>query len=175
MLYQLSGILTGVPVADVVDRATRSRMMAAIRATNTKPELRLRQALHRLGFRFRLHDRRLPGKPDIVLPRHRAVIFVHGCFWHRHEGCHWCTTPSSNLPFWTEKFAANVARDRVRRDVLRQTGWRVATIWECALRGHEAERTVRDVDRWLRSDRAEYESPLVRKRAHRPIGAPTDP
>ena len=153
-------------MADVVDRVARSRMMAGIRATNTKPELRLRQVLHRLGFRFRLHDRRLPGKPDLVLPRHRAVIFIHGCFWHRHEGCHWCTTPSSNVPFWTEKFAANVARDRARREPLRQAGWRIAIVWECALRGEEAERTISDIDSWLRSDCLEYESPLVREQAH---------
>lgn len=170
-MYQLRAALTGITVADVVNRSTRSRMMASIRATNTKPELRLRQALHRLGFRFRLHDKRLPGTPDLVLRRHRAVIFVHGCFWHRHEGCHWCTTPSSNVPFWTKKFAGNIARDRVRRDALRQAGWRVATVWECALRGHEGERTVSDLSRWLRSDKAEYQSPLVRERAHGPIGA----
>lgn len=169
MLYQLPGALTGVTVADVVDRATRSRMMAGIRATDTKPELRLRRALHGLGFRFRLHDRRLPGKPDLVLPRHRAAIFVHGCFWHRHEGCHWCTTPASNESFWARKFASNVARDRTDTDALRQAGWRVATIWECALRSQELAGTITDLDRWLRSGTPEYESRLIRERADKPF------
>ena len=153
-------------MADVVDRATRSRMMAGIRATNTRPELRLRRALHRLGYRFRLHDKGLPGRPDVVLPRYRAAIFVHGCFWHRHAGCHWCSTPASNEPFWSKKFATNVARDRVDKNALHEAGWRVGTVWECALRGDELERTLGDLDRWLRSDRPEYESPLVREQAH---------
>lgn len=167
MLYQLSGNLTGTPVADVVDRATRSRMMAGIRATNTRPELRLRSALHRLGYRFRLHDKKLPGKPDLVLPRYHAAIFVHGCFWHRHIGCHWCSTPASNTTFWNAKFASNLARDRAAREALRRAGWRVATVWECGLRPEERERTVSELDRWLRSTASEYENRLVRPLAGR--------
>ena len=121
-------------MADIVDRRTRSRMMAAIAGRDTAPELALRRALHAMGFRYRLHSRKLRGRPDIVLPRYHAVVFVHGCFWHRHEGCRFATTPATRTGFWTEKFAVNVARDAdVKRELLRE-GWRVATVWECALR-----------------------------------------
>src|SRR5687768_16771374 len=97
---------------DVVDRATRSRMMAAISGRNTVPELSVRRALHAAGLRFRLHRRDLPGSPDLVLARFKAVVFVHGCFWHRHRGCRFATTPRSNASFWSQKFEANVERDR---------------------------------------------------------------
>lgn len=150
-------------MVDVVDRATRSRMMAGIRGTDTNPELLLRRALHRQGFRYRLHDRRLPGRPDLVLPRHKAVIFVHGCFWHRHEGCHWCTTPASNVDFWDAKFASNVERDRRHEHLLREAEWRVAKVWECALR-QEPSRTVAELIRWLRSSEAAWESSVIRGR-----------
>ena len=97
-------------MVDTVDSATRSRMMAGIRGKDTKPERVLRQRLHAAGIRFRLHAPGLPGKPDLVFPRYKAVAFVHGCFWHRHEGCHWCTTPASNTEFWQTKFDHNVVR-----------------------------------------------------------------
>ncbi|GAB3309970.1 very short patch repair endonuclease [Luteimonas notoginsengisoli] len=117
---------------DVVDRATRSRMMSGIRGKDTKPELAVRSFLHRAGLRFRLHAK-LPGKPDLVLPRYETVVFVHGCFWHRHEGCRYATTPASNVEFWQEKFAGNVQRDaRVKRQ-LEEAGWRVETVWACQL------------------------------------------
>lgn len=119
---------------DIVDQSTRSRMMAAIGGRNTKPEVVLRRALHSLGFRFRLHSKQVVGRPDIVLAKHNAAIFVHGCFWHRHEGCRYKTTPASRQEFWTAKFEANVARDAVVRAALRERGWRVAIVWECALR-----------------------------------------
>jgi len=119
---------------DIVDQSTRSRMMAAIGGRNTKPEIVLRRALHSLGFRFRLHSKQVVGRPDIVLAKHNAVIFVHGCFWHRHEGCRYKTTPTSRQEFWTAKFEANVARDSVVRAALLERGWRVAIVWECALR-----------------------------------------
>lgn len=139
-------------MADVVDTETRSRMMAGIRGRNTKPELALRKELHARGYRYRLHAPDLPGKPDIVLPRHRAVIFVHGCFWHRHPGCSYSTCPKSNEDFWTAKFAKNVERDeRARRALLRE-GWRVALVWECAMR-HNAPSEVADcVERWIASE-----------------------
>ena len=121
-------------MADIVDRRTRSRMMAAIRGRDTAPELALRRTLHAMGFRYRLHSRKLRGRPDIVLPRYRAVVFVHGCFWHRHEGCRYATTPATRPGFWKAKFAANVARDADVRSALIRDGWRVATVWECALR-----------------------------------------
>lgn len=121
-------------MADIVDKQTRSRMMAGIRGKDTRPELALRRALHARGFRYRLHSRGVVGRPDLVLPRYQAVIFVHGCFWHRHENCRLATTPATRPEFWTGKFAANVARDRVVQETLFADGWRVATIWECALR-----------------------------------------
>lgn len=118
-------------MADIVDRATRSRMMSGIRGKNTKPELLVRRFLHRAGLRFRLHSRGLPGRPDIVLPRFRTVVFVHGCFWHRHRGCRYCYTPTSNRQFWLEKFERNVARDRANHAALTRLGWRVILVWEC--------------------------------------------
>lgn len=135
--------------------------MAGIRGTNTKPELRLRSALHREGFRYRIHDGRLPGRPDLVLPRHNAVIFIHGCFWHRHEGCRWSTTPASNIDFWSAKFASNVDRDDRHRQSLRQAGWRVAIAWECAVR-HDLSGTVAGLTQWLRSAEPAWESMIVR-------------
>ena len=107
--------------------------MSRIRSSNTSPEVALRRALHALGFRFRLHRKGLPGKPDIVLPRYRTVIFVHGCFWHRHCGCKIATTPKSNTEFWVEKFDRNVARDTRSRELLEAQGWRVMIVWECEL------------------------------------------
>lgn len=118
---------------DIVDPATRSRMMAGIRSTNTRPEITVRKYLHARGFRFRLHQTALPGRPDIVLPKWRTVIFVHGCFWHRHPGCDKATNPSSNIEKWTSKFSNNVARDRKVRDALTKEGWNVIVIWECGI------------------------------------------
>lgn len=117
---------------DIVDRATRSRMMSGIQGKNTKPELVVRSYLHRAGLRFRLHAK-LPGKPDLVLPKYRTVVLVHGCFWHRHEDCRYATTPASNPEFWQEKFAANVRRDERVRQQLEELGWRVLVIWACQL------------------------------------------
>ena len=119
---------------DTVDTKTRSKIMKSVPQKDTKPEMRLRKALHGMGFRYRLHDKRLPGSPDLVFPKYKAVIFVHGCFWHRHEGCRYATTPATRPEFWAEKFAANVRRDRAAYDALVADGWRVATVWECALR-----------------------------------------
>lgn len=115
----------------------RSSNIAAIRGKDTLPELTVRRMLHGLGLRFRLHRKDLPGRPDIVLPRHRSVVFVHGCFWHRHEGCRYTTTPKTRLEFWQAKFAANVARDQRNRMVLEEMGWRVLVVWECELRDAE--------------------------------------
>ncbi len=120
-------------MADTLTRAERSALMARIRGTDTKPEVFVRSALHRAGFRFRLHGRTLPGRPDIVLPKHRTVVFVHGCFWHRH-GCALSSEPATRRAFWREKFARNVARDKRTAAALRRAGWRVLTVWECSLR-----------------------------------------
>ena len=145
-------------MTDIVDKQTRSRMMAGIRGKNTKPELALRRALHARGFRYRLHSRMVYGRPDLVLPKHRAVIFVHGCFWHRHEGCRYTTTPSSRPEFWQAKFEANVARDSAVRATLLESGWRVATVWECALRKSEQlETTVLLLAEWLGASSAGLE------------------
>jgi DNA mismatch endonuclease, patch repair protein len=119
---------------DVVDRATRSRMMAGIGGRDTSPELAVRRALHAAGFRFRLHARDLPGSPDIVLPRYRAAIFVHGCFWHRHQACRFTTTPATRPMFWQKKFDENVARDQRQLRLIKQRGWRPFVIWECEVR-----------------------------------------
>ena len=112
----------------------RSERMSRIRSSNTAPEVALRRAMHAIGFRFRLHSKGLPGKPDIVLPRHKTVIFVHGCFWHRHSGCKIATTPKTNTEFWVEKFDRNVVRDARTREQLEGLGWRVIVVWECELR-----------------------------------------
>ena len=120
-------------MTDVVDRATRSRMMSGIRGRDTKPELKVRRYLHAAGLRYRLHDHTLPGRPDIVLPRFRTVVFVHGCFWHSHPGCRYAYRPKSNEVFWREKLARNAARDAVAEARLRAMGWDVQTVWECGL------------------------------------------
>jgi DNA mismatch endonuclease (patch repair protein) len=120
-----------------MDRLTpeeRSRNMSKIRSGDTRPERQVRSLLHRLGYRFRLHRRDLPGTPDIVLPKYRTVIFVHGCFWHRHPGCKYAYTPKSRISFWQDKFAANIARDEKVRAALAEMGWRAIVVWECELR-----------------------------------------
>ena len=109
----------------------RSALMARVRGKNTKPEIAVRQAAHALGYRFRLHRRGLPGTPDVVFVRQRKAIFVHGCFWHRHEGCNRCTTPKTRTVYWEEKFAANQERDARNRHELEAAHWTVLTIWEC--------------------------------------------
>jgi len=140
-------------MADVVDTATRSRMMSGIRGRNTKPEILIRSLLHRQGFRFRLHVRDLPGKPDIVFPRFHAVIFVHGCFWHGHA-CPLFKWPGTRPDFWREKIGRNQANDQKSRESLLASGWRVGIVWECALRGRNRniERVARSLSDWLRSD-----------------------
>ena len=121
-------------MTDIFDKATRSRVMRAVPRTSTKPELVLRKGLHSLGLRYVLGGRGLPGRPDLVLPRWQTAVFVHGCFWHRHDGCRYATTPGTRTEFWQAKFDANRRRDREVHNALRGEGWRVATIWECALR-----------------------------------------
>lgn len=122
-------------MADVVDSQTRSRMMSNIHSRDTKPELLVRKYLHACGFRFRLNVRSLPGTPDLVLTKWHTVIFVHGCFWHRHPGCSFAYTPKSRHAFWLEKFEKNVARDAAAIKALEEAGWRVIVVWECSLRG----------------------------------------
>lgn len=126
---------------DVVDKATRSRMMSGIRAKDTRPELFLRKGLHALGFRFRLHVKDIPGKPDIVLPKYRALIVIHGCFWHGHD-CRYFKTPQTNRDFWINKIASNALRDKRNMELQLGLGWRVLVVWECAVRASMKESPV---------------------------------
>ena len=147
-------------MVDIVDSAKRSRMMSGIRNKNTKPEMIVRQFLYSKGFRYRLHVGSLPGKPDIVLPKYHAVVFVHGCFWHRHKNCRLAYTPKSRQEFWENKLNKNAARDKTTTTRLIDAGWRVMTIWECALRDSEArKRGFEETVSWITSDRSCNEYP----------------
>lgn len=132
-------------MTDIVDPATRSSWMSGIRGKDTKPELAVRSYLHRAGLRFRKDVRDLPGRPDIVLPKWRSVVLVHGCFWHRHQGCRYCYNPKSRRAFWEAKFQQNVARDRQNVDLLLGLGWRVHIIWECEINEDRLERLLNDI------------------------------
>ncbi|XDF35150.1 very short patch repair endonuclease [Paracidovorax avenae] len=129
----------------------RSRMMSSIRGKNTRPELALRSALFAAGFRYRLHQRGLPGSPDLVFPKYRVALFVHGCFWHRHEGCRFTTSPKTNSDFWRLKFEGNVRRDARNVALLGEQGWRVAIVWECALK-RSVDDVAQTIGRWLRGN-----------------------
>ena len=120
-------------MTDVVDKATRSRMMSGIKGKNTKPELLVRKYLHGQGLRFRLHAKELPGKPDLVFPKYKAVVFVHGCFWHHHPGCKFATKPKTRASYWNNKLSENVKRDGYQIAALEGLGWRVFVVWECEL------------------------------------------
>lgn len=141
-------------MADIVDSSTRSRMMSGIRGKNTKPEMMIRQGLHRKGFRYRLHDRKLPGKPDLVFPSRQAVIFVNGCFWHGHD-CHLFRMPSTRRDFWKIKIDGNRQRDFDNMLKINDYGWRILVIWECALKGKSQlpfDEIMEKVSGWLDSD-----------------------
>ena len=138
-------------MTDIVSPEQRSRMMSGIKGKNTKPELIVRKELFRRGFRYRLHCKNLPGKPDLVFPKYRAVIFVNGCFWHCHD-CSLFKWPKSNSEFWKEKITGNINRDKKNCEQLVNQGWRVTTIWECALKGKSASDIAMEVDKlsnWL--------------------------
>ena len=134
---------------DILTPEQRRRNMQAITGKNTKPEKIVRSILHRLGYRFRLHSKNLPGKPDIVLPKYKTVVLVNGCFWHRHEGCRYTTTPATNTKRWQEKFDANVARDKVVGRQLKKLGLQVIVVWECETR--DVETLAKRVRRHLRA------------------------
>jgi DNA mismatch endonuclease (patch repair protein) len=143
---------------DVVDAATRSRMMAGIRGKNTKPEILLRRALTSLGYRYRLHRKDLPGAPDIAMPGRRIAIFAHGCFWHMHEGCRYAKLPSTRPEFWSAKLQGNVARDARALAELRSMGWRTLVVWECATRGANALPSLaRELSAWVEGADAQGE------------------
>jgi len=141
-------------LADIVSPEVRSRMMAGIRGKDTKPELALRKALHARGFRYRLHSDHVPGKPDIVLPRYNAVVFVHGCFWHGHD-CYLFRLPGTRVDFWREKIGRNRTRDEAVSEELSGLGWRQLAVWECAIRGRNRiglEAVVDQTAAWLEGD-----------------------
>jgi DNA mismatch endonuclease, patch repair protein len=116
---------------DTFSREKRSDIMRQVRSSNTAPELLVRRLLHRSGYRFKLYGRDLPGNPDIILPKYRTIILVHGCFWHRHKNCIEASMPKSNIPYWEKKFSRNLKRDRLIKRALIRLGWRVITVWEC--------------------------------------------
>ena len=132
--------------------------MAAIRGKHTRPEMLVRRALHASGFRYRLHVKALPGSPDIVLPKRNAIIHVHGCFWHRHPGCRYATTPATRPEFWAAKFAANEVRDERDSRLLVERGWRVAVVWECSLSRSRVEDTLAELAVWLRTDELVFQT-----------------
>lgn len=137
-------------MTDVVDKKTRSRMMSGIRAKNTKPEILIRSLLHQRGYRFRLHVRDLSGQPDIVLKKYRAVIFIHGCFWHRHE-CHLFKWPKTRPEFWKNKINRNHENDSRALHDLKASGWRVCIIWECSIKGanKDMKKIIMRLESWL--------------------------
>lgn len=138
-------------MTDVVDAVTRSRMMSGIRGKNTSPELLIRKTLHARGFRFRIHADHFPGKPDLVFTKYKAVIFVHGCFWHAHN-CRYFKIPQTRREFWLEKIGKNQTRDQLQVSALRSSGWRVLIVWECAVRLMKKQKSSLLIDRiedWL--------------------------
>jgi DNA mismatch endonuclease (patch repair protein) len=146
-------------MTDVVDKATRSRMMRGIRGKDTKPELLIRKALFARGFRYRLHDKRLPGKPDLVFPAYNAVVFVHGCFWHGHK-CHLFKWPQTRKEFWRKKINRNRAVDRQAVRRLKEQGWYVLTVWECAIKGKKRKplnKVADRISRWLETGKMDLE------------------
>lgn len=145
-LWTRTTVFRQLSMADTVSPEVRSRMMSGIRGKDTAPEIAVRKGLHSLGFRYRLHAAALPGKPDLVFPRARAVLFVNGCFWHGHD-CHLFRMPATRQDFWRSKIEANKTRDQKSREALTREGWRVGTVWECAVKG----RTRRKLDELLGS------------------------
>lgn len=135
-------------MVDVMDASTRSALMSRIQAKDTRPELIVRRLLWRRGYRFRLHGRKLPGKPDIVLPKWKAAVLVHGCFWHRHEGCPYFRLPKTRAEFWDDKLGRNRERDAATIAALVGMGWRVAVVWECSIRADHVA-AVEQLSAWL--------------------------
>ncbi len=137
-------------MTDVVDSQTRSRMMAGIQGKNTKPELLIRSYLHNNGFRYRIHSKKLPGKPDLVLNKYRAVIFVNGCFWHGHN-CSLFKWPKTREDFWRNKITRNIENDQMNIDKLKSLNWRICIIWECSIKGanKDISKVIKKIGRWL--------------------------
>ena len=157
-------------MTDIVDPATRSRMMANIKSANTKPELKVRKALHAMGYRYRLGTKIGKIKPDIVLPKYKVAIFVHGCYWHQHEGCKLAYSDRSYSEKWLAKFKANKERDERTLKTLMQCGWRVATIWECVTREtRKFPIEISHLDRFIRGRANKYETGLIRIKGSEPF------
>jgi len=129
-------------MADVHDKATRSYNMSRIRAKNTKPEMLVRRFLHAHGFRYTLHNKNLPGKPDIVLPKYKTIIFIHGCFWHGHKGCKYFVVPKARTDWWLNKINSNIANDVKVVNSLKKAGWKIINLWECTLRPSKVQGTL---------------------------------
>ena len=137
-------------MTDVFTKEKRSRIMSRVKGRDTKPEILVRSLVHRMGFRFRIHRGDLPGKPDMVLPRHGKIIFVHGCFWHGHKGCPRSKRPTTNMDFWNKKLDMNIKRDKVFQGKLRSRGWKVMVIWQCETQ--RPEMLLRKFERFLHAD-----------------------
>lgn len=151
-------------MVDIVDKATRSRMMSGIRSTNTKPEILTRKALHRLGCRYRPGSKIGKIKPDIVLRKYKVAIFTHGCYWHQHKGCRLAYSDRNYSDKWKKKFSDNIKRDKRVESKLLSTGWRVAVIWECATReGEVFVRLIDELDRWIETGKSDYFESEYRK------------
>lgn len=137
-------------MADVHSKETRSYNMSRIKGKNTKPEVLLRKELFKRSFRYRIHDKKLPSKPDIVLPKYRTVVFVHGCFWHGHEHCRYYVIPKTRTEWWQNKISGNVERDAKAVKALKELGWRVLTVWECELKKNMLQNTVNTVSEYIK-------------------------
>ncbi len=129
-------------MADVHNKATRSYNMSRIKGKDTKPELLVRRFLHAQGFRYKLHDKNLPGKPDIVLPKYQTVIFIHGCFWHGHKNCKYFSVPKTRSEWWLNKIEGNKRNDRKASTALKKQGWKIITVWECQLKANKLSQTL---------------------------------
>lgn len=134
-------------MADVHDKATRSYNMSRIRATDTKPEMLVRKFLHARGFRYRLHDKKLPGKPDLVFPKYKTVLFVNGCFWHGHQNCKYFVIPKTRTEWWQQKIKETAKRDRKNYKILKELGWNILIVWECELKSYKKNKTMEKIRR----------------------------
>ena len=137
-------------MADVHSKKTRSFNMSRIKSTNTKPEVLVRKFLHSRGFRFRLHDKKLPGKPDIVLAKHKTAIFINGCFWHGHKNCKYFVVPKTRTKFWLNKINSNVLNDRKKFSLLKKSGWKIITIWECQLKRQKLSSSLQKLSKRIK-------------------------
>lgn len=149
--------------ADIVSKKKRSEMMSGISSKDTVPELTVRRLLHTAGFRFRLHQKALPGCPDLVMRKYNIVVFIHGCFWHRHRGCRYAYNPKTRKEFWDAKFRANVLRDHENMAKLKARGWRVLVIWECFTKHRSSKEMIKVLRGAILGQGSFYEYPTIQK------------